>query len=274
MKALRQMGSGFIIGVISLILVIGGISLSLAETSAPSLPPTPSPIPTTFAVEFASPLPSPTPFLEISTGNPTFSPTATLALAQPTSCAIPAGWIAIVVGANDTLYSIAERYKTTADNLDTSNCLNNTLPAAGSVLYVPPVPTVTVIPCGPPSSWVRAHTVKAGENLYRISLLYRTTVQQLQSANCMGSSTIIHVGQVLWVPNVPTSTPGITITVTGTVDFSTPTNTATNTPDFSTPTNTATNTPDFSTPTNTLQPTVTTAPTDTLTPSPSQTTSP
>jgi len=274
MKALRQMGSGFIIGIISLLLVIGGISLSLAESSAPSLPPTPSPIPTTFAVEFASPLPSPTLLPETPTEISTLVPTATLALAQPTSCTIPAGWVAVTIGANDTLYSIAERYKTTADNLDTSNCLNNTLPAAGSILYVPPVPTVTVIPCGPPSSWIKAYTVKAGDNLYRISLLYRTTVAQLQSANCMGSSTIIHVGQLLWVPNVPTSTPGITITLTrtatvatstSTVNFSTPTNTPTNTPDFSTPTNTATNTP---------LPTTTWSPTPSVTPPPTQSTSP
>jgi LysM repeat protein len=264
MKALRQMGSGFIIGAISLLLVIGGISLSLAETSAPEIPPTPSPIPTTFAVEFASPLPSLTlpPALPSDTPASLPTATATLALVQPVTCNFPAGWIAIVVGANDTLYSIAERYKTTADSLDASNCLNNRLPAAGSVLYVPPVPTVTVIPCGPPASWIKAHSVKAGENLYRISLLYRTTVTQLQSANCMGSSTIIHVGQMLWVPNVPTSTPAVT--ATGTFTF-TPTNTATRTPDFSTPTNTATNTPDFST--------ATTAPTQTpsLTPLPTQT---
>lgn len=256
MKALRQMGSGFIIGIISLLLVIGGISLSLVETSAPPPPSTPSPLPTTFAVEFASPLPSPTLFLETSTETATLHPTATLA--QAASCPIPPGWIPIVVGVNDTLYSIAERYKTTADNLNTSNCLNNTLPAAGSTLYVPPVPTVTVIPCGPPSSWIKAHTVKAGENLYRISLLYRTTVPQLQTANCMGSSTIIHVGQALWVPNVPTSTPAATDTAartsTSTMDFSTPTHTPSNTPDFSTPTNTATKTPDFSTPTQTSTP--------------------
>jgi len=270
MKALRQMGSGFIIGTISLLLVIGGISLSLAETSAPSVPPTPSPISTTFAVEFASPLPSFTlpPAIPTNTQVLVSSPTT---FVQPTSCTIPAGWIPITVGVNDTIYSIAERYKTTADNLDTSNCLNNILPVAGSVLYVPPVPTVTVIPCGPPSSWIKAHSVKAGENLYRISLLYRTTVAQLQSANCMGSSTIIHVGQLLWVPNVPTSTPGITITAI---------NTATSTVNFSTPTNTATNTPDFSTPTATFivtsspVPTATTAPTQTLTPFPTQTTSP
>ena len=260
MKALRQMGSGFIIGTISLLLVIGGISLSLAETSAPALPPTPSPIPTTFVVEFASPLPSPTPPPAIPTDTLVSLPSPTI-IVQPTSCTFPSGWISIIVGANDTLYSIAERYKTTADNLDTSNCLNNNLPAAGSILYVPPVPTVTVIPCGPPAGWIKTHSVKAGENLYRISLLYRTTVARLQSANCMGSSTIIHVGQLLWVPNVPTSTPAVTKTatntVTSTVNPSTPTNTATKTPDFSTPTNTATKTPDFSTSTPSLTPTPT-----------------
>jgi LysM repeat protein len=288
MKALRQMGSGFIIGTISLLLVIGGISLSLAETSAPSLPPTPSPIPTTFAVEFASPLPTLTLPPAIPTDTAVILPSPSpIIVVQPTSCTIPAGWIAIAVGVNDTLYSIAERYKTTADNLDISNCLNNTLPAAGSVIYVPPVPTVTVIPCGPPSSWIKAYTVKTGDNLYRISLLYRTTVAQLQSANCMGSSTIIHVGQLFWVPNVPTSTPGITITAasintvtvinTNTPDFSTPTVTATNTRDFSTPTVTATQTPDFSTATITFtdtsspEPTSTTASTPTLTPFPSPT---
>jgi LysM repeat protein len=260
MKVVRQLGGGFFIGAISLLLVIGGISLSLAETSAPTLPPTPSPLPTIFSVEFVSPLPSPTLPPTLPNDTPASLSTSTLAQA---ACAIPAGWIAVTVGVNDTLYSIAERYKTTADILDTSNCLNNILPAAGSVLYVPPVPTVTVIPCGPPSSWIKAHTVKAGENLYRISLLYRTTVPQLQSANCMGSSTIIHVGQLLWVPNVPTSTPGITITATVT---------ATATADFSTPTNTPTHTPDFSTPTSTFI--VTSSPVPTSTPAPTHTSTP
>ena len=268
MKALRQMGSGFIIGAISLLLVIGGISLSLAETSAPEIPPTPSPLPTTFVVEFASPLPSSTLPITVPTNTLILLPSPTIAV-QPTTCNIPSGWIPITVGVNDTLYSIAERYKTTADALDAGNCLNNIPPAPGSIIYVPPVPTVTVIPCGPPSSWIKGHTVKAGENLYRISLLYRTTVAQLQSANCMGSSTIIHVGQLLWVPNVPTSTPAVTITTsrtpTSTVDFSTPTNTATKTPDFSTPTNTATNPP---------PPTSTSSPTPSLTPPPTQSTSP
>jgi len=112
MKALRQMGSGFIIGIISLLLVIGGISLSLAESSAPALPPTPSPIPTTFAVEFASPIASPTPFPILPTDTLVVLPSATLPPAV--TCTIPGGWLPITIGANDTLYSIAERYKTTS----------------------------------------------------------------------------------------------------------------------------------------------------------------
>jgi LysM repeat protein len=232
MKALRQMGSGFIIGAVSLILVIGGISLALAETSSSTLPPTASPTSTTFAVEFASPLPT----QNIPTASSTATPTTVVNTPQAASCNIPSGWIALSVGTNDTLYSIAERYKTTADNLSIGNCLDTTTVPAGSILYVPPVPTVTVIPCGPPFGWIKSYSVKAGDNLFRISLLYRTTVAKLQSANCMGSSTKINVGQVLYVPNVATSTPKVTITNTPVPTTAIPTNTYTVTPDFSTPT--------------------------------------
>ena len=239
MKALRQMGSGFIIGAISLILVIGGISLALAETNAPSSPPTPSPIPTTFAVEFASPFPT----QSIPTPTSTAIPAIATNTAQVVVCNVPSGWILVTVGTNDTLYSIAERYKTTADNLSAGNCLVTTTVTAGTTLFVPPVPTVTVIPCGPPFSWINAYTVKAGDNLYRISLLYRTTVAQLQSANCMGSSTNIYAGQLLWVPNVPTSTPAVTNTNTPIPATATLTNTLTVTPNFWTPTFTFTPSP-------------------------------
>lgn len=215
MRVLREMGGGLVIAILSLVLVIGGISLSLSE-GAPTEQPTPSPLPPVFATSIELPtltLPvlntntpeSPTPFVTLTT------PSATATLAVPVVCNPPAGWVAITVNANDTLYIIAERYKTTADILNTSNCLNDAPPAVGSLIYVPPVPTVTVIACGPFAGWIKAYTVRTGDNLYRISLLYRTTVQQLQRANCMGSSIIIYVGQVLWVPNVPTSTPGITV---------------------------------------------------------------
>jgi LysM repeat protein len=214
MQALRQMGGGVLIAVISLLLVIGGISLSLAEANPPEPTQTPFPliIVTSLELPTSTPIIANTNTLEVPTLTAIVMPSATLAI--PVVCNPPAGWLQVTINANDTLYTIAERYKTTAEVLSANNCLNNFLPAAGSLLYVPPVPTVTVIPCGAPAGWIKAYIVQPGDNLYRISLLYRTNVPQLQRANCMGTSITIYRGQLLWVPNVPTSTPGITIVPT------------------------------------------------------------
>jgi len=214
MRALREMGGGLIIAIVSLLLVIGGISLSLAENSAPE-DPTPTPLPPIFATSIDVPIIT-LMAVDTNTNEPTLAQPTTIiepsaTQPAPVICNPPAGWLQIIVGANDTLYSIAERYKTTTDNLNAGNCLNNNLPVPGAPLYVPPVPTVTVIPCGPFPGWIKAYSVQPGDNLYRISLLYRITVSQLQTANCMGSSTTIYTGQRLYVPNVPTSTPGVTV---------------------------------------------------------------
>ena len=111
------------------------------------------------------------------------------------------------------MYELAQRYKTTAENLNAANCLTAAELPAGLALYVPPVPTVTVIPCGPPFGWVRSYIVKRGDTLFSIALSYNITYPQLQRGNCMGTSTTIYAGQRLWVPNVPTRTPipGVTI---------------------------------------------------------------
>ena len=226
MKPMRQLSVGIIIGLISAILVVGGIFLSLAETF-PSLA-TPTQIPPTLELNF----PTITPSLasaqsETPTATPTATQTAGLASSpssSPTICAPPpAGWIQITLTTTDTVYSIAQRYRTTTELLSAANCLSTLELPAGYLLLVPPVPaTVTVIPCGPPFGWVRAYIVQPGDNLFRISISYGTTVAQLQRANCMGSSITIFPGQRLWVPNVPTRTPGITIVP----DLSTATNTA------------------------------------------------
>lgn len=212
MKPLRQLSVGIIIGLVSAILVVGGIFLSLAETF-PSLA-TATQIPPTLQLNF----PTITPSLasaqsETPTATPTATQTAGLASSSPSSCAPPpAGWTQISVIAGDTVYSIAQRYRTTTEILSAANCLSSLELPAGYLLLVPPVPaTVTVIPCGPPFAWVRAYIVQPGDNLFRISISYGTTVAQLQRANCMGSSITIFPGQRLWVPNVPTRTPGITI---------------------------------------------------------------
>jgi LysM repeat protein len=216
MQALRQMGGGLVIAIISLLLVIGGISLSLSESGTPEQP-TPTPLPPIIVTSLEQATTTPILFNTNTIEAPSLTPivvqpSATLAVPiVPIVCNPPVGWLQIIVSASDTLYTIAERYKTTADILNASNCLNNTIPSAGALLYVPPVPTVTVIPCGPPAGWVKRHIVQPGDNLFRIALSYGITYPQLQRANCMGSSTTIYAGQLLWVPNVPTRTPGITI---------------------------------------------------------------
>lgn len=53
--------------------------------------------------------------------------------------------------------------------------------------------------CGRPAGWVN-HIVQPGDTLYQLSLEYGVTVTQLQNANCMGASTILHTGQILYVP--------------------------------------------------------------------------
>jgi LysM repeat protein len=269
MQALRQAGGGVIIAVVSIILVIGGISLAIAESSSP-------------APSMESPVIPPSPTLQLFFPTSTFPPvstqillftetaTSTLAIAptntQPIVCTPPNGWFQIVVGANDTIYTLAQRYKTSEDALKNGNCLPSYEIQVGAYLYVPPiVATAPPIVCGPPFAWVRAYVVQPGDNLFRISLLYRTTVQQLQTANCMGSSILIYTGQRLWVPNVPTSTPGVTITLV----FPTATPSVTPTP----PTFIVTS-PPTATATQVFISTSSPAPTSTNTPVPANTSTP
>jgi LysM repeat protein len=179
----------------------------------------------------------------------------------------------VITSAGETIYSLAERYKTSAESLSIANCLLSADVPAGFALYVPPVPTVTVIACGPPRGWARNHVVQPGDNLYRIALSYGTTYPQLQRANCMGSSTTIYSGQRLWVPNIPTRTPGITVIPDLPTATPTPTATATSTPAPSTDTPTATPTPmepepPTATPTETSLPPATPTSTPTTPPSP------
>jgi len=235
MQNLRQLGGGVIIALVSVILVIGGISLALAET-LPSQA-TPTIIPPTISLIF------PTATYTVSslvseTPTTTFTPTqtttliatdtlfATNTLFVPASCTPPSGWVRMLTKSGDTVYSLAQRYKTTAEALSAANCLSSFDVPVGFALYVPPVPTVTVIPCGAPAGYVKRYIVQPGDNLYRIALSYGITYQQLQRANCMGSSTTIYSGQLLWVPNIPTRTPIPGVTVVP--EF--PTATASNTP--------------------------------------------
>jgi LysM repeat protein len=222
MQAWRQLGGGVIIGIFSAILVIGGIFLSLAENRAAAA--TPTQIPPTLPQSFPTPtvaqtetsittLPTITPpVIGLPSATASIPAVATQTSLPPTSCTPPSGWIRVTVSTSDTVYSLAQRYRTSAENLTAANCLTAVEVPAGFALFVPSIPTVTVIPCGPPAGWVRNYIVQPGDTLFRIALAYNITYPQLQRANCMGSSTAIYTGQRLWVPNLPhiTVVPAVT----------------------------------------------------------------
>ena len=159
MQSLRQIGLAIAISVVSLGVVLGGLSLALSENV------TPPPVATetlwlpTFA-EFITPTSTPEILPSLAPATITASFTASL-LPPPTSCTPPSGWLGVTVGANDTLEGMAIRYRTSSQALAQGNCLLTLSLVAGSVLFVPPIPTATVIPCGAPFGWVR-YTVQAG----------------------------------------------------------------------------------------------------------------
>jgi len=263
MQALRQLGGGLILGLLSVIIVVGGISLALAEGYVPQPPPTSTATVSVFPSALGSVEGSATGTLIPTSFIPSPTETVTASPIPPTNCPPPTGWVLVLIYPGDTLDILALRYHTTPGALMAANCLvsPNLLPGYG--IYVPPVPTITPIPCGAPFGWIQ-YVVQPGDNLYQISQRYGVTVSQLQQANCLGYSTTIYTGQRLWVPNVPTSTPPATPI---NIEFDTVTPVPTNTvPPTSTPepTSTSTNVP----------PSVTPPPTETPPPPPTQTAPP
>ena len=261
MQGLRQFGMAIVVGIISLGLVVGGFSLALSESFTQPLSTPTENLPTAPVFLTATLTPA-------ATLPPTELPTLTNTPLPPPACIPPSGWMAVAVQPGDTLAGMAVRYNTTPAQLSQANCLLSETLVPGTTLFVPPIlVNNTPIPCGPPFGWMR-YTVQPGDTLFRIATMYGTTVGLLQQSNCLGNSTAIRAGQLLWVPNVPprtpipSNTPGVTLVP----DFST--STSTEVP----PTEPLTETPPP--PTSTSAPTSTTAPTEpppaspTLTPFP------
>jgi LysM repeat protein len=269
MGSLRQIGAGFLLGVISIAAVIGSFALSRAEGSAeiaipslsaspqvavitvyptiPMLTNTPQPVDTALVTDTPEP---------IATIVPTLTPPP-----PPPSCLPPNGWLPIQIQAYETLVSLAQRYQTTPDAIKQGNCLFSDQLVDGSFLYVPPRPIATLVPCGAPRDWVN-YRVVAGDTLFNIGVRYHVDVMVLQRANCLGASTFIQAGSLIKVPNVPTSVPPTlppTWTLPPTLEVPPPTAT-----DIS-PLPTATLVPTTEVPPTTPPPTETTQPPPTLT---------
>ena len=208
MKNFWQVFQGVIIALVSIGLILGGFSLSMSEgnisnvlapipTLVPTLSPTLKPAATATVTLTPTPSLSPTSAL-------TLTPSLTASLPpSPTNCPPPVGWLPYVVQPGDTFALIATRYATTSVVLEQANCLQATGLNAGLVIYVPPIvipkPTKIPISCGAPSGWI-VYIVQPGDTLFHLSISYGITVADLQRANCLGSSDLIHTGQRLYVP--------------------------------------------------------------------------
>lgn len=261
MRALRQFGSALTLALISAGLVLGSLSLSLVEF-APAAQRTstdvllPSPALLTATATLPPPLESPTATV---TQPPTNTPP------PPPSCQPPLNWYPIQVQLDDTLESIAARYRVSADELRAGNCLptNNLVP--GSSIYVPPVATSTAAVCVPGAvGWVKNYRTQASDTFYRIASYYGISYTLLMKVNCRTSS-MLFAGELLWVPDIPTRTPTPTLVPGGPTFTPPPTLPFTETALPFTLTPQPTNTPIPPTPTpiptDTPQPTLTSSPT-------------
>jgi LysM repeat protein len=243
MRDARQVFWGIVTAVISIALLLGGFSLSLIEGNMrlqtptllnPTLPPTitltrqPSP----------SLVDSPPPLPRIWT--PTLPP-------PPTNCPPPSGWLPYIVQPGDSLDGLALRFKKTSAEISQANCLVTSGLLPGLMVYLPPLPTQTPVPCGAPRTWV-IYIVQQGDTLYHLGQVYGIPFTDIQRANCL-RSFIIHVGQPLYVPPWATRTPSPTLLLF----YDTPSATWTDTP-------TGTASTETSTPTDTTIP----IPTDTV----------
>ena len=223
MKELRQVFLGVVTALVSGAIILGSLSLALVEGGyqialAPS-----ATLGTGLPPVIFTPLP----------GQPTFTMPATL---LPTISALfptssdcpppPPGWVEISILPDDTLAYLAQQYGVTLEVLDQVNCLygaSTLIP--GTRFYVPNLPPTATNPpptseqqptrtarsCGPPRSWV-TYIVRPGDTLYSLGQATGVTVAQLQTANCLGSSIVIRVGQPLYVPFIPIRIPTRTAT--------------------------------------------------------------
>ena len=90
----------------------------------------------------------------------------------------------------DSLWSIANKYNTTGNELKSLNNLSSDVLQIGQILNIPS----NSVSVG------NTYTVKSGDSLWSIANKYNTTVSNLKSLNNL-SSDVLQIGQVLNVPS-------------------------------------------------------------------------
>ncbi len=112
----------------------------------------------------------------------------------------------------DTLFSIARAYDVSVDDLAAlNNIVNPSLIFWGTTLDIPgddfgeggpstETPTPSPSPSPEPPAATTTYVVTEGDNLYRISLRFNTSIARLQALNSIDDADVIFIGQQLVVP--------------------------------------------------------------------------
>jgi LysM repeat protein len=151
---------------------------------------TPTPIPTLTATpEEGEEGTTPTPTTEAEP-TPTTAPKATAA--PPTGTEFE-----YVVKAGDSLWGLALRFGTTVEQIKSRNGLTSDIIYKGQKLIL----------AGTDQGQTVTHIVQPGENLFRISLKYGTTVEAIAALNNIINPSFVYAGQKLTVPK-GTTAPG------------------------------------------------------------------
>ena len=94
----------------------------------------------------------------------------------------------------DSLWSIANKFGVTVEELKSANNLSSNTLQIGQVLVIPREVGTS------PGSYI-TYTVQSGDSLYKIATRYETTVQEIIDANGL-TSTVLSIGQQLKIPTV------------------------------------------------------------------------
>lgn len=104
-----------------------------------------------------------------------------------------------IVKSGDTLYSIANKFNTSVQNIKSANNLIKDTLSIGQKLIIPTnVPTPNI-------ENNETYIVKKGDNLYSIAKKYGITQQELMNYNNL-KSNLLSIGQALKIPSTDTST--------------------------------------------------------------------
>lgn len=99
-----------------------------------------------------------------------------------------------IVGRGDSLYSIANRYGITVNELKSANNLTSNLLRVGQILTIP-----TIIPPETTPGTYQVYIVKNGDTLYSIARKFNTTVNDIIDFNQLTSTGLV-IGQQLLIP--------------------------------------------------------------------------